>query len=121
MLVVEDDPVGQRVATHLVKRLGYAVDVVADGAAAIDAVAARRYDLVLMDCQMPAVDGFTATAEIRRSEAAGGAVTARVPIVALTASKLDSDQARGMAAGMDELLTKPIDINALDALLIRDA
>jgi len=69
-VLVADDPVAGRVAAHLVKRLGYSVDLVADGQAAIDAVAGGSYALVLMDCQMPGVGGFEATAAIRRHEAA---------------------------------------------------
>jgi CheY-like chemotaxis protein/HPt (histidine-containing phosphotransfer) domain-containing protein len=119
VLVVEDDPVGQRVTAHLVRRLGYTVDVVADGQAAIDAVAAASYALVLMDCQMPDVDGFMATIEIRRRESALGVRARRVPIVALTASRLDSDRERCLAAGMDEYLTKPIEGPQLTMLLER--
>jgi CheY-like chemotaxis protein/HPt (histidine-containing phosphotransfer) domain-containing protein len=116
---VEDDPIGRRVAVQLVARLGYAVDVAADGQEAIDAVAARAYALVLMDCQMPGVDGYTAAAEIRRREAALGDDARRVPIVALTASRADDDRDRCLAAGMDEYLTKPIDGQRLAALIER--
>jgi signal transduction histidine kinase/CheY-like chemotaxis protein/HPt (histidine-containing phosphotransfer) domain-containing protein len=119
VLVVDDDPVGRRIAAHLVARLGYPVDTVIDGQAAIDAVAERAYALVLMDCQMPGVDGFTATAEIRRREALLGDGARRVPIVALSASSLDSDRARGLAAGMDEYQTRPLDDARLAALLAR--
>jgi CheY-like chemotaxis protein/HPt (histidine-containing phosphotransfer) domain-containing protein len=119
VLVVEDDPTGRRIAAQLVQRLGYVVDTVTNGQAAIDAVAERPYALVVMDCQMPGVDGFTATAEIRRREAALDAEARRVPIVALSASSLDSDRARGLAAGMDEYLTKPLDGERLAALLER--
>jgi signal transduction histidine kinase/DNA-binding response OmpR family regulator len=119
VLVVEDDPIGQRVTLHVVRRLGYAVDVVADGQAAIEAVAANGYALVLMDCQMPGVDGYTTAAEIRRREAALGPGARRVAIVALTASVLDGDRARCLAADMDDYLTKPIDGQRLAALLER--
>jgi signal transduction histidine kinase/CheY-like chemotaxis protein/HPt (histidine-containing phosphotransfer) domain-containing protein len=119
VLGVDDDPVGRRIAAHLVARLGYPVDTVIDGQAAIDAVAERAYALVLMDCQMPGVDGFTATAEIRRREALLGDGARRVPIVALSASSLDSDRARGLAAGMDEYQTRPLDDARLAALLAR--
>jgi CheY-like chemotaxis protein len=119
VLVVDDDPVGRRIAANLVERLGYEVDAVTDGQAAIDAVVRHAYALVLMDCQMPGVDGFTATAEIRQREAALGEGARRVPIVALSASSLDSDRARGLAAGLDEYLTKPLDGERLAALLER--
>jgi signal transduction histidine kinase/HPt (histidine-containing phosphotransfer) domain-containing protein/DNA-binding NarL/FixJ family response regulator len=120
VLVVEDDPIGQRVTVHLVKRLGYPVDVVSGGQEAIDAVAANAYAVVLMDCQMPGVDGYMATAAIRQREAAqgGGPETApRLPIIALTASTLGTDRSRSLAAGMDEYLTKPIDQRQLATLL----
>jgi signal transduction histidine kinase/CheY-like chemotaxis protein/HPt (histidine-containing phosphotransfer) domain-containing protein len=117
ILVVEDDPTGQRVATQLVERLGYAVDLADNGRAAVDAAAATEYALVLMDCQMPEMDGYTATAEIRRREAALGERARRVPIVALTASRVDRDEARCLQAGMDAYLTKPIDRQQLAALL----
>ena len=119
ILVVEDDPIGRRVAVQLVRRLGYAVDAVSDGQAAIEAVAATAYTLVLMDCQMPDVDGYMATAEIRRREAVLGSGARRVPIVALTASRVDADEERCRAVGMDEYLSKPIDGQQLAALIER--
>jgi CheY-like chemotaxis protein/HPt (histidine-containing phosphotransfer) domain-containing protein len=119
VLVAEDDLVSRRVAAHLVTRLGLPVDTVADGQAAIEAVASRAYALVLMDCQMPGLDGFAATAEIRRREALQGPRARRVPIVALTASSLDGDRARALAAGMDEYQIKPLDLPGLTALLDR--
>ncbi len=120
VLVVEDDPIGQRVTVHLVKRLGYPVDVVPGGQEAIDAVAANAYAVVLMDCQMPGVDGYMATAAIRQHEAdlsSGAGPTPHLPIIALTASTLGTDRTRSLAAGMDEYLTKPIDQRQLAALL----
>jgi two-component system sensor histidine kinase/response regulator len=92
VLVADDDPVAGRVAAHLVKRLGYSVDLVGDGQAAIDAVAGCTYALVLIDCQMPGVGGFEATAAIRRHEAVLRGQAGRVLIVAITASKLDEDR-----------------------------
>jgi signal transduction histidine kinase/HPt (histidine-containing phosphotransfer) domain-containing protein/ActR/RegA family two-component response regulator len=119
ILVVEDDPIGQRVTSQLVERLGYAVELADNGRAAVDAVAAAEYTLVLMDCQMPGMDGYTATAEIRQREAALGERARRVPIIALTASRVDRDEARCLEAGMDAYLTKPIDRQQLAALLGR--
>jgi len=122
VLVVEDDPIGQRVTTHLVRRLGYAVDVATGGQEAIDAAATDQYALVLMDCQMPGIDGYMATAAIRQREAVLNRQTEtvrRLPIIALTASTLGTDRNRSLAAGMDEYLTKPIDERQLGELLAR--
>jgi CheY-like chemotaxis protein len=97
--------------------------VVSSGRAAIEAVATGEYTLVLMDCQMPEIDGYMATAEIRRREAVeglqGGRPGRRVPIVALTASRVDADQERCLAAGMDAYLNKPVDARQLKALIER--
>jgi CheY-like chemotaxis protein/HPt (histidine-containing phosphotransfer) domain-containing protein len=120
ILVVEDDPIGQRVTVHLVRRLGYPVDMVPGGREAIDATATGAYAVVLMDCQMPGVDGYMATAAIREREAAlssGPGPAPHLPIIALTASTLGTDRARSLAAGMDEYLTKPVDQRQLAALL----
>ena len=113
VLVVEDDPLGRLVAEGLLTRLGYRVDVAGDGAEAVEAVAARDYTLVLMDCHMPVLDGYSATAQIRRREAGGF----RVPIVALTADATPESRARCHDAGMDGFLTKPLDAAELEAVL----
>jgi CheY-like chemotaxis protein len=89
-----------------------------DGREAIDAVAHGDYALVLMDCQMPEVDGFEATREIRRAEAARGG---HVPIVAMTANALDGDREACLAAGMDDYLAKPVQLAALRAAIERFA
>jgi signal transduction histidine kinase/CheY-like chemotaxis protein len=115
LLLAEDNPVNQRVACAMLERMGYHVDVVADGAAAVAAAAEGRYDAVLMDCHMPVMDGFEATRAIRGNEPAG----VRLPIIALTASAFESDQRRSLDAGMDEHLTKPIQTGALAEVLVR--
>src|SRR5436309_15960092 len=90
VLLAEDNAVNQRVASLMLGRLGLDVDVVDDGAAAVSAVASGDYDAVLMDCQMPVMDGFEATRAIRRAEADGR----RLPIIALTGSVLQTDRDR---------------------------
>jgi CheY-like chemotaxis protein len=109
ILLVEDNPLGQRVGQLLLAQQGHEVDVVADGAAAVAAVAAGRYGLVLMDCHLPTLDGFEAT---RRIRALAGDV-ARTPILACTASAMPADRARCLAAGMDGVVTKPLTPAAL--------
>ena len=113
LLLAEDNPVNQRVAVHMLGKLGYAVDVVDNGALAVDAVAGGSYALVLMDCQMPVMDGFAATAAIRRAEAK----SRHLPIVAMTANALQGDREQCLAAGMDDYIAKPIDVTRLTALL----
>ena len=121
VLVAEDNEVNQMVVGEMLRRLGVAHDVVNDGRAAVAAVAGGRYDLVLMDCQMPELDGFGATAAIRAAEAArgggGGGGGGRLPIIALTANAITGDRERCLAAGMDDYLTKPLDARALAAKL----
>ncbi|RAX43893.1 hypothetical protein DQ354_18415 [Arthrobacter sp. AQ5-06] len=114
ILVVEDNEVNQLVAREMVKRLGYLADVVPDGAEAVSAVAAVSYAAVLMDCHMPVMDGFEATRTIRTEEGAR-----HLPIIAMTAGALDEDRERCLAAGMDDYLTKPVDLAALEAALDR--
>ena len=116
MLLVEDDPIGQRVALRLLQQLGVEADVAEDGQAAVNAVAANAYALALMDCEMPVLDGYAATAAIRRQQAGE---FRRLPIVGMTSSTLDSDRQRALAAGMDEHLTKSLDVEQVPALLTR--
>lgn len=115
VLVVEDNEVNQLVARSMVAKLGYQVDVVADGAEAVAATAATEYAAVLMDCHMPVMDGFEATKAIR----ARGAGQRRLPVIAMTAGALDEDRERCFAAGMDDYLTKPVDVSRLDKVLRR--
>jgi two-component system, sensor histidine kinase and response regulator len=103
------------VARRLVEKLGYSVDVVTTGTEAVEAVERRLYSLVLMDCQMPEMDGFDATAEIRRRE---NGIT-HLPIIAMTAHAVRGDRERCLEAGMDDYLPKPISANDLQAMLSR--
>jgi PAS domain S-box-containing protein len=104
VLVAEDSQINQIVATRALERCGCRVEVVSDGAQALAALASQRFDLVLMDCQMPGMDGYEATAELRRREAG----LRRTPVVAMTAQAMDGDRRRCLAAGMDDYVTKPL-------------
>jgi len=115
ILVVEDNAVNQLVIVKLVEALGYEVDVVEDGAAAIRAVAESNYALILMDCQMPEMDGYEVTAEIRRKETADE----HVPIIAVTAHAMRGDRERCLEAGMDDYLAKPLRPADLEAAIDR--
>lgn len=117
ILLVEDNEVNQMVAIEVLRGAGFDVDVVGNGRLAVEASLQRAYDLILMDCQMPVMDGFDATAAIRKGEQDHGGNlpgrSSRIPIIALTANALKGDQERCLAAGMDDYLTKPIDTGAM--------
>jgi len=115
LLIVEDNAINQAVAKGIAAKLGFDCDVAGNGVEALQALARRRYDAILMDCQMPEMDGFEATAEIRR----GPAPTNCVPIIAMTAGALVEDRDRCLAVGMDDYLAKPIKAGDLDAVLCR--
>ena len=105
ILLVEDNPVNQTLALRLLEKQGHTVVVAADGQEALSALARASFDLVLMDVQMPIMDGFEATAVIRAQERVSGA---HLPIVAMTAHAMQGDRERCLAAGMDDYVTKPI-------------
>jgi len=110
VLLAEDNPVNQRLAASLLERRGHKVTIAANGREAVDAVAQTKFDIVLMDVQMPEMGGFEATAAIRAVERTTGV---RLPIVAMTAHAMKGDRDRCLAAGMDEYLTKPLDSKLL--------
>lgn len=127
ILLAEDNRTNQVLAMHLLKKLSVVVDVAGNGQEAIVAFGRFPYDLILMDCQMPEVDGFEATAAIRKLEQAGretgvgrwAGQDRRIPIVALTANAMKGDRDRCLEAGMDDYLTKPLQSAALQATLER--
>ena len=116
VLVVEDSPANQLVAATWLRKEGHHVDVVGNGREAVDAVAARPYDLVFMDVMMPEMDGLAATREIRRLPAPAG----RVPIIALTANVMAGDRERFLAAGMNGVLAKPVTGRMLSEALLAE-
>ena len=115
VLLVEDNPVNQMVAQRTIEKLGYEVRIAANGDEALATLAAASFDVVLMDCQMPVLDGFEATREIRRLEDSGP----RLPVVAMTANALSGDRERCMEAGMDDYLSKPFRVEHLEQVLAR--
>ncbi len=132
ILVVDDHIVNQQLAELMLERLGHRVDSVGNGIEAVEAVSRQHYDLVLMDCQMPEMDGYEATREIRRREANiqessipserqatgdEGKVRAHIPIIAMTANAMQGDRDRCVASGMDDYLSKPIRAQDLDRVL----
>jgi CheY-like chemotaxis protein len=117
LLLAEDNPVNQKVASILLNKLGHDVDVVANGAEALAALARRRYSLVFMDVQMPVMDGYEAVRRIRLG--GDGILQPQIPIIALTAHAMKGDRQRCLDAGMDDYLAKPIDQKALMVLLDR--
>ena len=115
LLVVEDNPVNQQVARHMLESRGHSVDLAGNGQEAVATLSRESYAAVLMDCQMPLMDGFEATRAIRAREGAAG----HIPIIAMTAGAMAGDRDRCLAAGMDDYVSKPISLNELDSVLAR--
>jgi two-component system sensor histidine kinase/response regulator len=121
-LLVEDNPINQKVASRFLERFGLSVTIANDGAAGVRAFEARRYDLVLMDLQMPVMDGLQATQRIREIEASrtgGRQASARTPVIALTANAMTGQRERCIAAGMDGFLSKPLQSEQLHDVVAR--
>ena len=115
VLLVEDNIVNQKLAAHLLRRFGCHIDVAANGAEAVRMWRALPYDAIFMDCQMPEMDGYEATAEIRKAEPE----QKRIPIVAMTAGAMPGDRERCLEAGMDDYVSKPVSVVELRAVIAR--
>jgi len=117
VLLVEDNAVNQKVAVRHLAKLGHSCDVASNGVQALERLAARAYDLVLLDCQMPVMDGFETARRIRSGELPG--IDPELPIIALTAFAMDEDRRRCLAAGMDDFISKPIRLEELQGAISR--
>jgi CheY-like chemotaxis protein len=115
LLVVEDNPVNQKVVLHQVEKLGYQAQIASGGARALELLDTHSFDLILMDCQMPGMDGYETVARIRANEQR--LARPHMPIVAMTASALNGDRQKCLDAGMDDYLTKPVELERLGLLL----
>jgi CheY-like chemotaxis protein len=115
ILIVEDNPINQMLAQRLVERFGHKAALAENGLEALTALAREKFDLVLMDCQMPEMDGFQATEEIRSREAGG----VRIPIIGLTANATDEVREHCLKAGMNDFITKPISFDELNRVMDR--
>lgn len=121
ILLAEDNPINQRVAVGLARRLGHEIDVVENGEEVLKQIARRPYDVILMDCHLPLLDGWQTTKKIRQMEALGLGTGLHKPIwiIALTASAMEHDRLRCIQAGMDDYMTKPVSLDVFEATLAK--
>jgi CheY-like chemotaxis protein len=117
VLLAEDNPINQKVGEAMLHKLGAEVVIVPNGVEAVEQARGGRFDLVLMDCQMPELDGYEATMKIREWEEKQG--RARLTIIAMTANAMSGDRERCLEAGMDDFVSKPVNLKALGATLKR--
>ncbi len=113
LLIVEDNEINYQFLSKYLMTKGFRCDVAVNGKDAVEAFKKQKYDLIFMDCQMPVMDGFEATKQIRRIQGEG----AHTPIIAMTAYSLESDDKKCFAAGMDEFISKPVDVNKINKIL----
>ena len=118
ILLAEDNPINQKVAIRILRHLGYQADIVTNGCEVIEAIATKSYDLILMDVQMPKMNGVETTRQIRYQESQASQ-TKPIPIIAITANSSFDDEALCQEAGMCDYLTKPIEIGRLKSILAR--
>jgi CheY-like chemotaxis protein len=116
ILLAEDNPVNQKLARFAIEKMGHSIVMVNNGIRAVETSASGQFDLILMDLQMPEMDGFEATARIREAERSAGRHT---PIVAMTAHAMHGDREQCLRAGMDDYISKPIDLQALARMIDR--
>lgn len=120
LLLAEDNQVNQKLTVKVLSKFGFVCDVVSNGDEAVNAYKSLKYDLILMDCQMPILDGYQATAEIRKFESLMGCAEQKhVPIIAITANALNGDSEACLAAGMDDYISKPINSKALRQVIMK--
>ena len=117
VLLVEDNLINQQLALRLLEKLGHHVTIAGDGVEALKALHERPFDLVLMDCQMPEMDGYEATRRIRSGQTK--ALNPNIPVIALTANAMKGDREIALAAGMNDYLTKPLKSAELRSMLYR--
>jgi CheY-like chemotaxis protein len=114
ILLAEDNAVNQQIAVQMLEKLGYCVEVASNGVEVLAALMNRSYELIFMDCQMPEMDGYAASAAIREREAQSGG---HLPIIAMTAHAMQGDRERCLEAGMDDYISKPIKLDKLRTML----
>lgn len=116
VLIAEDNQINQIIIMKMLEHFGLRADIAANGKEVVAAAHSRCYDMILMDCHMPEMDGYEATAAIRASKAIGNN---RIPIIAMTANAMKEDKYRTMKSGMDDFVSKPLDKKRVRAVLIK--